>query len=117
MRNRTSRIEAGKLQLVEEPMPLAEVIESTLDALRPYGDQHNVMVHLRLHPGLPTIVRGDPGRIRQIVMNLLVNAALAIDGVGRITLRTGGDNDWAWLEVRSGLAWVRSATLEQLIQS
>ncbi len=69
-----SSIEAGKLQLVEEPMPLAEVIESTLDALRPYGDQHNVMVHLRLHPGLPTIVRGDPGRIRQIVMNLLGNA-------------------------------------------
>ncbi len=68
-----SSIEAGKLQLVEEPMPLAEVIESTLDTLRPYGDQHNVMVHLRLHPALPTMVRGDPGRIRQIVMNLLGN--------------------------------------------
>lgn len=68
-----STIEAGKLQLVEEPMPLAEVIESTLDALRPYGDQHNVMVHLRLHPALPAMVRGDPGRIRQIITNLLGN--------------------------------------------
>jgi len=68
-----SSIEAGKLQLVEEAMPLAEVIESTLDTLRPYGDQNNVMVHLRLSPDLPQTVQGDPGRIRQIVTNLLGN--------------------------------------------
>jgi signal transduction histidine kinase/ActR/RegA family two-component response regulator len=103
-----SSIEAGKLQLVEEPMPLAEVIESTLDALRPYGDQHNVLVHLRLHPNLPAMVRGDPGRIRQIVMNLLGNgikfsrrpkdeppghAALVVapDAEGRISLQFRDD--------------------------
>lgn len=103
-----SSIEAGKLQLVEEPMPLAEVIESTLDTLRPYGDQHNVMVHLRLHPGLPAVVRGDPGRIRQIVLNLLGNgikfsrrpkdeppghAALVVaaDAEGRISLQFRDD--------------------------
>lgn len=68
-----SSIEAGKLQLVEEPMVLAEVIEGTLDTLRPYGDQHNVMVHLSLAPDLPAIVRGDSGRLRQIVLNLLGN--------------------------------------------
>lgn len=103
-----STIEAGKLQLVEEPMPLAEVIESTLDALRPYGDQHNVLVHLRLHPALPAMVMGDPGRIRQIIMNLLGNgikfsrrpkdeppglAALvvAMDAQGRISLQFRDD--------------------------
>lgn len=103
-----STIEAGKLQLVEEPMPLAEVIESTLDALRPYGDQHNVMVHLRLHPALPAMVRGDPGRIRQIITNLLGNgikfsrrpkdeppglAALvvAMDAEGRISMQFRDD--------------------------
>lgn len=68
-----STIEAGKLQLVEEPMRLDEVVEGTLDTLRPYGDQNNVLVHLRIAPGLPSVVQGDPGRIRQIILNLLGN--------------------------------------------
>jgi signal transduction histidine kinase len=38
-------------------------------------------------------------QINQVVMNLLVNAAHAIAQFGRITLRTGCDNDWAWIEV------------------
>jgi signal transduction histidine kinase len=38
-------------------------------------------------------------QINQVAMNLLVNAAHAIEQFGRITLRTGCDNDWAWIEV------------------
>ncbi len=38
-------------------------------------------------------------QINQVAMNLLVNAAHAIEQFGRITLRTGCDDDWAWIEV------------------
>ncbi|WP_043238378.1 ATP-binding protein [Stutzerimonas azotifigens] len=40
-----------------------------------------------------------PSQINQVVMNLLVNAAHAIEQFGRISLRTASDDDWAWIEV------------------
>lgn len=40
-----------------------------------------------------------PSQINQVMMNLLVNAAHAIDQFGRITLRTACNGDWAWIEV------------------
>lgn len=40
-----------------------------------------------------------PSQINQVMMNLLVNAAHAIDQFGRITLRSGHHGDWIWLEV------------------
>ena len=40
-----------------------------------------------------------PSQINQVMMNLLVNAAHAIDDFGRITLRSGQQADWVWLEV------------------
>ncbi|MBP7394959.1 MAG: ATPase [Zoogloea sp.] len=40
-----------------------------------------------------------PAQINQVVMNLLVNAAQAIDERGIITVRSGHDADWAWIEV------------------
>lgn len=38
-------------------------------------------------------------QLNQIIMNLLVNAAHAIEDFGCITLRTGCENEWVWFEV------------------
>src|SRR3990167_6353838 len=40
-----------------------------------------------------------PSQVNQVAMNLLVNAAHAIEKFGRITLRTECDGDWIWIEV------------------
>ena len=40
-----------------------------------------------------------PSQLNQVFMNLLVNAAQAIDGRGRITIRTGQEGDRVWVEV------------------
>jgi len=40
-----------------------------------------------------------PAQINQVFMNLLVNAAQAIETAGKITLRTGVDGDEAWVEI------------------
>ncbi|WP_374276663.1 ATP-binding protein [Azonexus sp.] len=46
-------------------------------------------------PPVPCIA----AQINQVVLNLLVNAAQAIETQGRITVRTGCDDAWAWIEV------------------
>ncbi|CAA9892822.1 PAS/PAC sensor signal transduction histidine kinase (fragment) [Candidatus Methylobacter favarea] len=46
-------------------------------------------------------IRCLPHQLNQVFMNLLVNAAQAIDNEGVITLRTGTQDDYVWVEVRS----------------
>ncbi len=40
-----------------------------------------------------------PAQINQVIMNLLINAAHAIDERGTITVRSGHDTQWAWIEI------------------
>lgn len=69
-----SAIEAGRLSLVNEPINLHQTIEAAAEPFRAFADQSNVMFSLRFDPDLPTTVMGDPGRIRQVITNLLGNA-------------------------------------------
>ena len=82
-----SSIEAGKLKLVNEQIDLRHTIESAMESLRAYADQHNVLTTLKLDRNLPGVVKGDPDRLRQIVTNLLGNGIKCSrrpvdDGVG-----------------------------------
>lgn len=47
---------------------------------------------------LPSVYCQAP-QLNQVFMNLLVNAAQAIEGQGVITLRTGSKQDWVWIEI------------------
>ncbi len=44
-------------------------------------------------------VECNASQINQVVMNLLVNAAQSISGFGTITIRSGHEDQWVWLEV------------------
>ena len=48
--------------------------------------------------GLPQVVC-HPFQLNQVFMNLLVNAGQAIEGKGAITVRTGFDGAWLWVEI------------------
>ncbi|AOW11923.1 hypothetical protein LPB72_02335 [Hydrogenophaga crassostreae] len=69
-----SRIEAGKLDIEKVPYRLHETLEelSTLYA----GQAHAKSMEwtLQLSGNLPNMVEGDPGRLRQVLANLLSNA-------------------------------------------
>ncbi|WP_024872588.1 ATP-binding protein [Tolumonas lignilytica] len=45
------------------------------------------------------LVRCVPAQINQVFMNILVNAAHAIDNMGDITLKTGVEGDYAWISI------------------
>ncbi|MDO9598549.1 MAG: ATP-binding protein [Azoarcus sp.] len=53
---------------------------------------------VREYAGIPEIECIAP-QLNQVFMNLLMNAAYAIEGHGRITVRTGTDGDAVWVEV------------------
>lgn len=69
-----SKIEAGKLELEQIEFNLQEVIEPVIEAAAYRCRDKNVEVATFIDPALPQILVGDPGRIRQVINNLVNNA-------------------------------------------
>ncbi|MBB3329415.1 signal transduction histidine kinase/CheY-like chemotaxis protein/HPt (histidine-containing phosphotransfer) domain-containing protein [Halomonas campaniensis] len=69
-----SKIEAGRLELESRPVALAEVVEGTVAMVAPRADARGLRLITRVDPALPARVVGDPGRLRQVLLNLVSNA-------------------------------------------
>ena len=69
-----SKMEAHKLELVDEPFDLDEVIDGVADLVAPQAQKKGLELAVEPVPGLPRRWRGDPGRIRQVLLNLAGNA-------------------------------------------
>jgi PAS domain S-box-containing protein len=67
-----SRVISGKLPLDVQTVPLARVIEAAVDSARPAIEAKGLRLNLVLDS--EGVLSGDPGRLQQIVWNLLTNA-------------------------------------------
>ncbi len=69
-----SKIEARELVIEEVPFDLGASVEGVADVLAPLAEEKGLELLVRYHPGAPRSVVGDPGRIRQVLMNFISNA-------------------------------------------
>jgi PAS domain S-box-containing protein len=69
-----SKIEAGKIDLESIDFDARECIETTLRTLVLRAEEKELELLCDIDPELPTIIRGDPTRLRQVLFNLLGNA-------------------------------------------
>ncbi|HEY6179773.1 MAG TPA: ATP-binding protein, partial [Kofleriaceae bacterium] len=69
-----SKVEAGRLELEELDLDVRDVIEDTVELLARSAHVKGLELVTSIPPGVPTRLRGDPGRLRQIVTNLVGNA-------------------------------------------
>jgi PAS domain S-box-containing protein len=69
-----SKIEAGKLDLEITDFDLRESIDSTMDLLAAQAHSKGLELAAFIRPEVPLELRGDPGRLRQVVNNLVGNA-------------------------------------------
>ncbi len=69
-----SKIEAGKLDLSPDPFNLHELIRETLQALAFRAQGKGLRLVSGMAPGVPAVVEGDAGRLRQVLVNLVGNA-------------------------------------------
>ena len=80
-----SKIEAGKLELELIDFNIESVIESVGDILVTRAAEKKLHLHLHLEPDVPRWLRGDSGRLRQILVNLIGNA-IKFTSEGSVTL-------------------------------
>ncbi|HTH47413.1 MAG TPA: ATP-binding protein [Candidatus Limnocylindria bacterium] len=69
-----SKIEAGKLDFDEVEFPLGETLAAAIGLLRKTAQAKGLTLSLEVAPEVPATVRGDPGRLRQVLTNLVSNA-------------------------------------------
>jgi PAS domain S-box-containing protein len=75
-----SKIEAGKLTFEDLSFDLRATLSEAVDLLRLGAMEKGTSIELHLAESLPGWVRGDPGRLRQVLLNLLGNAVKFTEG-------------------------------------
>lgn len=80
-----SKIEAGRFELVAEPVDLAALVEEVAALERPVAEAKGLMLSLRIEPELDAVVVGDRLRLKQILLNLVHNAIKFTDS-GRVAI-------------------------------
>eukprot|EP00754_Rhynchopus_humris_P030720 Rhum_TRINITY_DN15289_c8_g1::Rhum_TRINITY_DN15289_c8_g1_i1::g.144457::m.144457 len=81
------RLEAGKLELEKRAFGLSNIIEETIDVMRPKSEAKSITLLVDVDPTMPTEVVGDQYRLRQVLTNLLGNAVKFTPDGGDITLK------------------------------
>jgi signal transduction histidine kinase/FixJ family two-component response regulator len=70
-----SKIEAGKLTVERTPFALEELVDETLETIRPQATAKRLLLTSSIDANVPRTLIGDPARLRQILVNLLGKGA------------------------------------------
>jgi two-component system, chemotaxis family, CheB/CheR fusion protein len=101
-----SRVQQGKLEIRVEPIDLRRIGEAAVETVTGYAEEREVRIETAFAEGEMLSV-GDPHRLRQLIINLLRNAARHSERGGTVSLRLERDGERARVVVRdegSGIA-------------
>jgi len=87
-----SKLEAGRLSLSKVDFDLYRLVERIVEVMKVAAQEKEIPVTLEWDPEIPKVLRGDPGRVRQVVTNLMSNAVKFTDA-GTIRLRAIKDRE------------------------
>ncbi len=89
-----SKIESGRLTLDTIDFDLRKTVEDVLDLFAEQADRKALELRCLLHAEVPIALRGDPGRLRQILVNLIGNA-LKFTSEGKVMIHVTRSEDAA----------------------
>jgi len=87
-----SKIEAGKLNFETLDFDLVEIVEGTVDMFAERALRNDIELASAIPPDIYTHLLGDPGRLRQILANLIGNA-LKFTEHGNVTIKLSKENE------------------------
>lgn len=81
-----SKVESGKMELEDIQFNPEEIIHSAVNTITPLCQKKSIEINSYIDPNIPDIITGDSERLRQILLNLLSNAAKFTE-IGKIDIR------------------------------
>ncbi|MGA2301753.1 MAG: response regulator [Candidatus Acidiferrum sp.] len=94
-----SKIEAGKIDLEIIDFSVRDTLEAALKTLALRADEKGLELLCEMAPEVPEVLRGDPSRLRQIILNLVGNA-IKFTGRGEVAVKVraeAGDGEYCML--------------------
>jgi signal transduction histidine kinase len=82
-----SKIEAGKLTFERVTFSVPELLRDVVRSMQSAADEKNLGLACDISSNVPTVVVGDPGRLRQILINLISNG-IKFTPAGGVRIRT-----------------------------
>src|SRR5690606_29264418 len=74
-----SKIEAGKMKFEVLDFDFRDTVDDALELLSPRAAAKGIQLTASISPDCPRLARGDPGRLRQVLLNLVGNAVKFTD--------------------------------------
>ncbi len=99
-----SQFGKAKAELNLEPVQLNEVVLDSLELTRPrwknQSEAEGINIEVKTDLRARTLIKADAPQLREVLMNLIINAIDAMPQGGSLTLRTGENDRQVWLEVQ-----------------
>ncbi|RLU03601.1 MAG: response regulator [Ketobacter sp.] len=113
-----SKIEAGRVTLEKTDFDIYELCAEIATIFKSTADKNSIEFVVCVDPAVPTMIKGDPSRLRQVLLNLIGNA-FKFTRVGRVEVKLdkradtvdGGELEFTILDTGIGISQVQQAKL------
>lgn len=110
-----ARVEIGRLRLQPRSVDTGPLLSHIADDIAVMVDKKRQFLERRIQDNLPAVF-ADPGRLSQVVMNLLVNASKFTPEGGTITLSARAEADSLLVEVSDNGPGIRKIDIAQIFR-
>ena len=110
-----SKIEAGRMELEEKPCDVETIIEAVTELMAPRAHAKAIEIASHVAPSVPAKVSADPGRLRQILLNLIGNAVKFTEA-GGVLIKAHGENGHLHISVCDSGIGMTAPEVERVFQ-
>jgi len=108
-----ARLQSGRARLAHEPVDVAALVRDCISVLLPQAQQKSIRLETSLASDLPA-VKGDPGRLKQVLMNLLSNAVKYTAPGGRVETQAARANNSVRIAIKDSGRGIAAADLPHI---
>ena len=98
-----------------KPSDINTIVTEVLSLVERQAMFHNIKVIKKLLPDVPTILL-DKNQIQQVLMNIILNAAEAMDGQGKLIVETSSDEEYARIKFTDTGCGISEENMKKLFQ-